>query len=585
MELQHIALEQLSVSKANMRNSRKPPDISDILPSVKTRGVLVPLLVRPNGEDGHFEIVAGRRRYHAALAAAEGQEIAPPLPCAILSEGDDATAIEASLIENIARQDPDEVTKWETFTRLVKAGRDIDDIAATFGLPKIAVRRILALGNLLPPIREAYRAEEIDPATIRHLTLASKAQQKEWLALFRDKDSYAPRGSQLKAWLFGGASISVSAALFDLASYEGEIVADLFEDNGYFASADQFWTAQQAEIERRRALYLDDGWNAVEIVPPERHFQSWEYERASKRKGGRVYIDVNGRGEVTFHEGHLTRKEAVKRSSQSDTSSPAERSTRPEVTAAMNDYLDRHRHAAVRAALTANTGLALRVMVAHAICGSPLWQVKACDPHSRDAATMDSVANSPAEARMSECRRTLLARLEFDGDEATLVQGYDRFVGIAGVVRRLLALADEAVLDILAMVMAETLATGTELIELLGSELSIDMAEYWTPDTAFFDLIRDREVLTALLAEVAGDAVAHANAGEKTATMKHLIADCLAGENGREQRERWVPRWLTFPPAAYTERGGVAAVTAHNGLQAGNDETEAVTEELREAAE
>ena len=67
--------------------------------------------------------------------------------------------------------------------------------------------------------------------------------------------------------------------------------------------------------------------------------------------------------------------------------------------------------------------------------------------------------------------------------------------------------------------------------------------------------------------------------------MKHLIADCLAGENGREQRERWVPRWLTFPPAAYTERGGVAAVTAHNGLQAGNDETEVVTEELREAAE
>lgn len=585
MELQHIELARLSVSKANMRNGRKPPDISDILPSVKARGVLVPLLVRPNGEDGHFEIVAGRRRYHAALAATEGHEAPPPLPCAILDEGDDAAAIEASLIENIARQDPDEVTKWETFTRLVKAGRDIEAIADNFGLPKIAVRRILALGNLLPAIREAYRAEEIDPATVRHLTLASKAQQKEWLALFRDKDSYAPRGSQLKAWLFGGASISVSAALFDLASYEGEIVADLFEDNGYFASADQFWTAQEAEIERRRAQYLEDGWNAVEIVSPERHFQSWEYERVAKRKGGRVYIDVNGRGEATFHEGYLTRKEAARRSSQSDTSDPAQRTTRPEVTAAMNDYLDRHRHAAVRSALCGSNGLALRVMVAHAICGSPLWQVKAFDPHSRDAATMDSVARSPAEARMIERRRALLTRLEFDGDEATIVQGYDRFAGIASVVRRLLALADEAVLDILAYVMAETLAPGTELVELLGSELRIDMADHWTADTAFFDLIRDREVLTALLADVAGDAVARANTGEKTATMKRLIADCLAGENGRDKRERWVPRWLAFPPAAYTARGGVAAVTAHNGLQASNDETEAVTEELCEAAE
>ena len=79
MELQHIALARLSVSKANMRTGRKPPDISNILPSVKARGVLVPLLVRPNSEDGHFEIVAGRRRYHAALAVAEGVETSEQL--------------------------------------------------------------------------------------------------------------------------------------------------------------------------------------------------------------------------------------------------------------------------------------------------------------------------------------------------------------------------------------------------------------------------------------------------------------------------------------------------------------------------
>ena len=138
----------------------------------------------------------------------------------------------------------------------------------------------------------------------------------------------------------------MSAALFDLASYEGEIVADLFEDNGYFASADQFWAAQQAEIDRRRSQYLEDGWNAVEIVPPERHFQSWEYERAAKSKGGRVYIDLTTRGEVTFHEGYLTRKEAQRRSGTSE--ADPQRPTRPEVTAAMNEYLDMHRRAGWR---------------------------------------------------------------------------------------------------------------------------------------------------------------------------------------------------------------------------------------------
>ena len=39
----------------------------------------------------------------------------------------------------------------------------------------------------------------------------------------------------------------------------------------------------------------------------------WQYEKTPKRKGGRVYIDVNGKGEVVFHEGYLTAKEARKR--------------------------------------------------------------------------------------------------------------------------------------------------------------------------------------------------------------------------------------------------------------------------------
>src|SRR3546814_3563962 len=83
------------------------------------------------------------------------------------SPGDDADAIEASLIENMARLDPDEVTQWESFVRLVKEGRKVEDIAATFGLPDLAVKRVLALGNLLPRIRTMYAKEEIDRKSTR----------------------------------------------------------------------------------------------------------------------------------------------------------------------------------------------------------------------------------------------------------------------------------------------------------------------------------------------------------------------------------------------------------------------------------
>ena len=422
MKLEFIALDKLSVSKANMRYGRKVPDVSDILPTVRARGILQPLIVRPNCAPDGFEIVAGARRFHAAsiVAGETGQD--DPLPCAILDDGDDAAAVEASLIENLARLDPDEVTQWENFVRLVKEGRKPADIAATFGLADTAVRRVLALGNLLPRIRRLYRDEAIDAATVRHLTMASKAQQKSWLALFDDPDGYVPTGYQLKSWLFGGAAISTKVALFDLEGFGGQIVGDLFGEERYFADPDQFWTAQYAAIEARRADYLEAGWGDVAIVPPGDTFHRWEYERAAKRKGGRIYIDVTQRGEVVFHEGYVTRTEARRAANDGQAGSDI-KPTRPEVTGPMQTYIDLHRHAAVRAALTGHPHVALRMMVAHAITGSPLWTVRVEPQSSRNQAVAESVEVCAAEAAFDEKRRAVLGVLGFDADTPTVAGG------------------------------------------------------------------------------------------------------------------------------------------------------------------
>jgi ParB family transcriptional regulator, chromosome partitioning protein len=562
MNIDHIPLDRLSVSKANMRAGKKPPDIADILPSIIKRGVISPVFIRPNCNPGHFEIVAGKRRYYASLEAARQGKDDVTLPCITLAEGDDADALEISMIENMLRQAPDQVTQWESYTRLVKEGRSVEDIAATFALTELQVKRILALGNLLPRIREAFRAEEIDAPTVKHLTLATKAQQKAWLALFEDADGYAPRGSQLKAWLFGGASISTGVALFDLGTFDGPIVKDMFEDDGYFADADQFWAAQSAEIERRKAAYLEDGWSSVEIIPPGTHFNDWQYDKTPKRKGGRVYIQVKTKGEVIFHEGYLTDKEARRRDDETSGTIKQPAPTRPEITSAMTSYIDLHRHAAVRSALATQPSLALRVMVAHAICGSPLWRVEAQDQRSRNAAITASIETSVAEARFDERRRAVLELLGFDPETATVTKGHEPMEGITGLFARLLEIPDRTVMEVLAIVMAETLASGSCLIESIGLHIGVDMADYWVADDAFYSLIRDREVLAAILREVGGDNVAQAHVAEKGKTIKSVINDFLTGENGRAKREHWVPRWMAFPPTAYTERGGVATVAA-----------------------
>ncbi|MBW8755917.1 MAG: chromosome partitioning protein ParB, partial [Sphingomonadales bacterium] len=437
-------------------------------------------------------------------------------------------ALEASLIENIARLDPDEVSQWETFTRLIKAGRTPEDIALTFGLPALAVKRVLALGNLLPRIRALYAKGELDRISVRHLTMATKRQQQDWLAAWDDPDRYAPTGHGLKAWLFGGQSIPASHALFDVAASGLATVADLFGEEVYFSDIAAFWDAQNAAIEARREAYLAAGWGEVVIVPPTEHFAAWEYEKMPKRKGGRVYLDVRANGEVAIHEGYVSRREA-ERAARGDAAGQSEKPTRPELTSSLQTYVDLHRHAAVRVALLGSPGVALRLMVAHLLASSELVSAKADPQTSRDEGTALSLKASFAEGVFGAARAHAKAVLGLDGKGALLSRHHD----LGTMFLRLLDLDDEAVLDLIAVLMGESLAVGSIAVDAAGLHLGLDMADFWEADEALFDLLRDKEVLVALVGDVAGEPVARANAKEKGKALKTIIRNHLDGADGR----------------------------------------------------
>ena len=88
----------------------------------------------------------------------------------------------------------------------------------------------------------------------------------------RRRNRLCPDRGNLKSWLFGGASIPVGSAVFDLGSYGGEIVSDLFGDDRYFACAADFWTAQMAAIEMLVDAYRAAGWFEVVILEQGEHF-------------------------------------------------------------------------------------------------------------------------------------------------------------------------------------------------------------------------------------------------------------------------------------------------------------------------
>ena len=565
MKLAFADPRNMTVSRHNMHHKRPEPDTSDIRPSIRQRGVLLTMLVLEkvvNGDvvPGHYEVVAGRRRMFAAQAEiAAGVDI-DPVPIGILEPGDDAAAIEASMLENLARLPPEEVSRWETFAKLMREGRTLEQIAVTFDMTEAVVRRTLALGNLVPRIRNMYRREEIDVASIRALTLATKNQQRDWLALVDDPEQRAPTGHLLKSWLFGAAPISTKSALFSLDDYPGQIIADFFDENSYFTDPALFWVHQNQALADKRDALLADGWAEVEVLEAGKYFDQSSHQRVSKAKGGKVFLTVNLRGDVTAYEGWMSNKDARRAeaaarkaaSSGEEGEAVASTSGRPEVTSAQQTYIDLHRHAAVRAVLLDHPGAALRLLVAHALAGSVWWRIQADPQRGGTSAIVESLEASPAQAVFRKKRAAVAGTVGMDGERDLVGQRHKG--GPAALFAKLLSLPDSDILALAAVVMGETLAAGSAEVEAAGLHLKVETGDFWSPDEAFFDLIRDREAINGILREVGGKKVADGNVSEKVKTQKSILRDFLDGTGDRPKAPKWTPKWLTFPAGGYTKR-------------------------------
>ena len=552
-DLQHIPLADLKVSKLNVRK-HGAKDIDSLAASIAAIGVIQPLLVRKNCEG--FDVVAGQRRYLAArrLVAAEHPH-ADPLPCMVLGEDDDATAIEASLIENIERLPMDEMDQFEAFAQLRAKGLDEAAIASHFGVSGQIVKRRLALAKLDPDIRRLYRAGEIDAETLRLLTLATRERQKAWLALASDPKQDPPPRWQLKAWLLGGAEIATSAALFDEAQYDGAIVADLFGEQRYFADPDAFWRLQNAAIADTRDKLLASGWAHVHVLEPGTHLDAWDYDSATKADGGAVYIEVEDDGHVTIRKGLRPKRKRARKDERGASAPDAQNAAaeRPEMTQALASYVDLVRHSAVRLAVARAPKVALRLLLAHVIGGAKWWKVEPERQAPHNEAIGTAIGALPTQVAFNTLRDEMASVLGLGDDEESLVAYDASGARTAAVFAKLLEMPDKDLNRLLAVVMAETLAAGTALIDTLGQQLTVDVGATWQPDETFFGLLRDRDSIGTMLTEMIGKRAADSYLTGTGTAKKDIMRKALAGD-GRSKVTGWLPRYMAFPQGGYTER-------------------------------
>ncbi|MGH1417101.1 MAG: ParB/RepB/Spo0J family partition protein [Pelagimonas sp.] len=545
MTLQFIDLDQLSVSPLNVRKYGAK-ECNDLVSSIRALGVLQPLLVRPADEG--FEVIAGQRRLNACRILAEDGEI-EPIPCLVMAEGDDAQAIEASLAENIERLPMDEVDQYKAFAKLVKEGRDAEDIATTFGITPRMVSQRLALGRLHPPILTAYRKGAVYAGDIRNLTMATPKQQKDWWALMKDEDAYAPTGQRLKNWLFGGEHVPTVNALFDVEESGLAVVADLFGEDSYFADAEAFWTHQNSAIAEAVDALKAEGWTDVILMDRGNWFANWDHRSCALEDGGKVFVTTTQQGEVTFHKGYITNAEA-KRRERADTA-PVEK---PELTKAAQNYVDLHRHAAVRADMLGQSGLALRLIAAHMIAGSSLRQVVREPQNTAKPEIAESLEASAAQQAFDQEREAIAEMLGVELAQI-LPQRGDWSVTQPDIVEtfaHLMTLSDKEVLRVLTFLMTASLEVASPLIDEIADILGADMTKYWQPEDTFFALIRDKQVLNAMVGEYAGLNAAAEHITATAKTQRAILTACMEGTRTPAD-PNWMPRYMAFPQGSYRE--------------------------------
>lgn len=163
METANAALDVINIrkikpSKTNPRKNFDKTAHEELTESVKKHGVLQPILVRPNGD--LFEIVAGERRYRAAVAA-DLEEI--PVNIRDLS---DEEMLEVQIVENLQRQDLHPLEEAEGYRQLhEKHSYSADDIAIKVGKSKAYVYARLKLCQLAEPAKKAFWDGGLNPST------------------------------------------------------------------------------------------------------------------------------------------------------------------------------------------------------------------------------------------------------------------------------------------------------------------------------------------------------------------------------------------------------------------------------------
>ncbi|HEX4243031.1 MAG TPA: ParB/RepB/Spo0J family partition protein [Steroidobacteraceae bacterium] len=186
--LASIPVDLLQRGKYQPRVDMRTESLSELADSIKSQGLVQPILVRPVGErvpgqSQRYEIIAGERRWRAAQLAGLSE-----IP-AVIRDVPDEAAVSMALIENIQREDLNPLEEARALSRLTEEfGLTHQAAAEAVGRSRAAVSNLLRLMELADEVKELLEQRRIEMGHARALLgLSARRQQIEVAGLVAQK--------------------------------------------------------------------------------------------------------------------------------------------------------------------------------------------------------------------------------------------------------------------------------------------------------------------------------------------------------------------------------------------------------------
>ncbi len=222
MQLLYLDPRQLEADPTGLRED--PGDVAGLADTIAARGLLQPLGV-VNLSSGRYRVIYGGRRRLAAIQLGLEQ-----VPC-ILLDGDDPDLLLRQLIENVQRQDLNDVEQARAYARLrlriieeqgKRPETDLDELVGkAVGLSGRTVRRYLGLLDLPDEVQLLLRHGELNVTQAQHLRRVPSPKTQIDLARFAaDEGMSAAELSRLAAYFVANPSLTLESALQALEAGE-----------------------------------------------------------------------------------------------------------------------------------------------------------------------------------------------------------------------------------------------------------------------------------------------------------------------------------------------------------------------------